>query len=213
MVLHLSTSNGFVSSKIYDKRDDFDFDIDNFLFLDGDVPRRPSYGVCISQLIRFAQVCIHVVDVNTHNICLTAKLLNQGYRYHKLRKAFSKFYRRHNELVSKLNVGLKSLLQQGLSEPEFNGDLVYKFKKIRGMTDFSDQFRKIILPYKRIGYNLNVMRQSACLVVNPITVDGFAALFNCVSFYFVWIGAFVCCKVRRGSTDDLLLLQISSGVI
>ena len=66
-----------------------------------------------------------------------------------------------------------------LSEPEFYGDLVYKFKKIRGMTDFSDQFRKIIMRYKRIGYNLNVMRQSACLVINPFTVDGNAALFNC----------------------------------
>ena len=82
-------------------------------------------------------------------------------------------------MISKFNVGLKSLLLQGLSEPEFYGDLVYKFKKIRGMTDFSDQFRKIVMRYKRIGYNLNVMRQSACLVINPITVDGYAALFNC----------------------------------
>ena len=48
--LHLSVANGFVSSKIYDKRDDFDFDIVNFPFLDGDVPRRASYGVYISQL-------------------------------------------------------------------------------------------------------------------------------------------------------------------
>ena len=64
-------------------------------------------------------------------------------------------------------------------EPEFYGDLVYKFKMIRGMTDFSDQFRKIIMRYKRIGYNLNVMRQSACLVISPIKVDGFAAHFNC----------------------------------
>ena len=51
--------------------------------------------------------------------------------------------------------------------------------QIRGMTDFSDQFRKIIMRYNRIGYNLNVMRQSACLVINPITVDGYAALNNC----------------------------------
>ena len=92
--LHLSISNGFVSSKIYDKRDDFDFDIVNFPFLDGDVPRRASYVVYISQLIRFARVCSHVNDFNTRNKCLTAKLLRQGYRYHKLRKAFSKFYRR-----------------------------------------------------------------------------------------------------------------------
>ena len=151
----------------------------NLPFLDGDVPCRPSYGVYISQLIRFARVCSHVDDFNTRNKCLTAKLLKQGYWYHKLRKAFSKFHRRHFELISKFNVGLKSLLHQSLSEPEFYGDLVYKFKKIRGMTDFSDQFRKIIMLYKRIGYNLNVMRQSACLVINPITVDGYAALFNC----------------------------------
>ena len=93
LYLHLSISNGFESSKIYDKRDDFDFDIVNFPFLDGDVPRRPSYGVYISQLIRFARVCSHVDDFNTRNKCLTAKLLKHGYRYHKLRKAFSKFYR------------------------------------------------------------------------------------------------------------------------
>ena len=115
--LHLSISNGFVSSKIYDKRDDLDFDIVNFPFLDVDVPRRPSYGVYIYKLIRFARVCSHVDDFNTRNKCLTAKLLKKGYRYHKLRKAFSN--RRHYELILKFNVGLKSLLHQGLSEPEF----------------------------------------------------------------------------------------------
>ena len=139
--LRLSISNGFVSSKVYDKRDDFDFDIVNFPFLDGDVPLRPSYGVYISQLIRFARVCSHVDDFNARNKCLTAKVLKQGNRYHKSGKAF-KFFRLHYELISKFNVGLKSLLHQGLSGPEFYGDLVYKFKKIRGMTDFSDQFRK-----------------------------------------------------------------------
>ena len=86
--------------------------------------------------------------------------------------------RRHHELVSKFNVGLKSLLHQGLSEPEFYVNLVYKFKKIMGRTGFSDQFRKIIIHHKRIGYDLNVIRQSACLVINPTTADNFAALFN-----------------------------------
>ena len=81
--------------------------------------------------------------------------------------------------VIKLLKGLKTLLHQGLSEPEFNGDLVYKFKKIVGRVDFSDQFRKIIVRYKGIGYNINIMRQSACLVFNPITVNNFASLFNC----------------------------------
>ena len=138
----LSISNGFVSSKIYDKRDDFDFDIVKFLFLDGDVPRRPSYGVYISQLIRFARVCSHVEDFNARNKCLTVKLLKQGNRYHKLKKAFSKLYRRHYELISKFNVGLKSLLHHGLSEPELYGDYAYKFEKNMGRTDFSTSFEK-----------------------------------------------------------------------
>ena len=86
--MHLSISNGLVSSKIYDtcKRDDFDFDLVNFPFLDGDVPRSTSYGVYISQLIRFARISSHVADFNARNISLTAKLLQQGYRYHKPRK-------------------------------------------------------------------------------------------------------------------------------
>ena len=113
--LHLSISDGFVKTKIYDKRDDFDFDIVNFPFLDGDVPLSASYGVYISQLIRFARVSSHVIDFYTRNKVLTAKLLRQGYRYHKLRKAFSKFHRRHFDIVSKYNVGLKTLLLQGLS--------------------------------------------------------------------------------------------------
>ena len=74
-------------------------------------------------------------------------------------------------MISKYNVGLKKLLGEGLSEPEFYGDLVYKLKKLIGRNDFSFQFRKIITRYRRIGYNLNVMRQSACLVFNPIMVD------------------------------------------
>ena len=89
--LNLSITNGIVSSKIYDKRDDFNFEIVNFPFLDGDVPRSPSYGVYISQLICFARVCSNVDDFNNRNLFLTAKLSKQGYRYHKIRKAFSKF--------------------------------------------------------------------------------------------------------------------------
>ena len=62
--------------------------------------------------------------------------------------------------MSKYNVGLKT-------EPEFYGDLVYKFRKIIGKNDFTYHFKKIIVRYKKIGYNINVMRQTACLVVNP----------------------------------------------
>ena len=120
----------------------------NFPFLDGDYPRSTSYGVYISQLIRFARLSSHVGDFNTRNKVLTAKLLRQGYRYHKIRKAFSKLYRRHYNKVSKYNVGFKTLLLEGLSEPEFYGDLVYKFRKIIGKNDFPYHLKKIIVRYK-----------------------------------------------------------------
>ena len=97
------------SSKIYDKRDDFDFDIVNFSSLDGDVLNLFDLLECL---------------VNARNKTLNAKLLNQGFRYHKFRETLSKFHRRHYELVSKFKVGLRSLLQQGLSGPEFYDDLV-----------------------------------------------------------------------------------------
>ena len=82
--LYLSISDSFIKTKIYDKRDDFEFDIVNFPLLDVDVPRSTSYCVCISQLIRFARVSSHVYDFNTRNKVLTAKLLRQGYKYHKI---------------------------------------------------------------------------------------------------------------------------------
>ena len=166
----MSITNGIVSSKIYDKWDDFKQV--NFPFFDGDIPRSPSYGVYIYQFIRFARVCSNVDDFNNRNLFLTAKLLKQGYKYHKTRKAFSKFYHRHSVLIVKYNIGLKTLLQQGISEPIFYGDLFYKFKRIVGKpnTCMSDRFKKIIKRYIKVRYNLDVMRQSACLVLNQITV-------------------------------------------
>ena len=117
--LNMSIANGIVSSKMYDKRDDFNFEIVNFPFLDGDVRHSPSYGVYISQLIRFVRMCSYVDDFNNRNLFLTANLLKQGYRYNKIRKAFSKFYQWHSESIVKYNIGLKTLLQQGIPESIF----------------------------------------------------------------------------------------------
>ena len=93
------------------------------------MPWRTSYGVHISQLIRFARASSNLSDFNCHNKALTAKLLRQGYRYFNPRKAFSKFYYRYSALADKYNVSLKTLLQQDISEPEFYDDLVSRFKK------------------------------------------------------------------------------------
>ena len=102
---------------MYDKPDDFDFENVNFPFLAGDVPCSTSYGVYISELICFTRT--------SRNKLLTQKLLKQVYRYQKLCKTFSKFYRRYYDLITESQVGLKSLLRLGLLEYEFYDDLVY----------------------------------------------------------------------------------------
>ena len=155
---------------------------------------------------RFAKTISYVADFNTRHELLTQKLLKQGYRYHKHNKTFSKLYRLYYNLISKFQVGLKSLLRQGVSKPDFYGDLVYKLKKIVSSNNFSAQFVKIISHYKKIGYNINVLQQTACLVVKPITVSNFAFLLNCTPV---------------GRTSDsmmvptfcLLLLQLWESVI
>ena len=89
------------------KRDDFNFETINFPFREGDVPRSPSYDVYISQLIRFSILCSNVSNFNNRNQFLTAKLLKQCYRFHKIHKAISKFYQIRLELIVKYNIGLK----------------------------------------------------------------------------------------------------------
>ena len=121
----------------------------------------------------------HLTDVNSLNKSLTVELLQKGYRYHKLRIAFFNFYHRHFDFFSKNNSGLRSLLQQGLSEPDFYGDLVYKFRKMYGKQNFRININNI-MRYKLIGCNIDVIRQSACLMVNPVTVNNFVVLFSCM---------------------------------
>ena len=140
--------------------------------------------------MRFARPSSPVADYNTHNKLLTQKHLKQGYRYYRLRKPFSKFYRGHYDLISKFQVELKSLLRQEHSEPGFYGDLVYKLK-IVGSHNFSAYFIKIISHYTKIGFNINESQQTACLVVKPITVGNFVFLFNCM---------------RKGRTSDSMTI-------
>ena len=83
-------------------------------------------------------------------------------------------------MVSKYNVGLKTLLLEGLLQPEFYGDLVYKFRNIIGKNDFPYHFKKLLV-IKKIGNNIDVLRQPECLAVNPIKVNRFAYLFNCTT--------------------------------
>ena len=72
-------------------------------------------------------------------------------------------------------------MQQGISNAEFYGDLVYRFQKLIGNPDFSDLFKRIVNRFKRAVYTLDIMRQTTCLVFNPVMVEGYAALFSCTA--------------------------------
>ena len=94
-----------------------------------------------------------VIDFNIRNQFLNAKLLKQVYGYHKIRKTFSRFYHRHSEVIVKYNIGSKTLMQQNILdmlETVFYGDLLYKFKRIVGNPNSSDQFKKIIESYTKV---------------------------------------------------------------
>ena len=103
-------------------------------------------------------MCSNVDDFNNRNLFLTAKLL-----FIDIIK-FEKHFLNSTTDTVKYNIGLKTLLHQGISEPIFYGDLVYKLKRIVGKPNFSDHFKKIVKRYIRVGHNLDIMRQSACLV-------------------------------------------------
>ena len=103
--LHLTISNDIVSSQIYDKRDDFDFEIVNVSFLDGDVPRSTSYeSISINSFVLLEHLAILLTST------LAINVLKQCSWYHRLRKAFSKFFRRYYDLISKFLFGLTSFL-------------------------------------------------------------------------------------------------------
>ena len=102
--------NQHLTTKIYDKRDDFDFSIVNFPFLSSNIPESPAYGVYISQLIRYSRACSDYDNFINRSLVLTLKLLRQGYKQHKLRNALKKFYGRHHELIEKYHVSVSKIL-------------------------------------------------------------------------------------------------------
>ena len=93
--------NGKLSTKLYDKCDDFNFHIVNFPFLSSNIPSGPSYGVYISQLIRYARCCSYYNDFNDRHRMLVERLLSQGYQHNRLRNSFKKFYGKYQDLIEK----------------------------------------------------------------------------------------------------------------
>ena len=149
--LNIKVIGSDIHTSVYDKRDDFGFPIVNFHWLSGDVPRLPSYGIYISQLVRFARCCTSVLDFHSKNLQITSKLLTQGYRYHKLRK----FFRSYSDLLSKFgDISFQEYLSKGISHPVFYGDLVYKLRRVKDTPNFILSGSKIVKRLRRRQYDL-----------------------------------------------------------
>ena len=107
---YLYIDNGKLATRLYDKRDDFNFPIVNFPFLSSNIPSAPAYGVYVSQLIRYARACSNYQDFMERGKVLTTKLLNQRYQKSKLVATLKKYYRRHHDLVNTYNVAVSRIV-------------------------------------------------------------------------------------------------------
>ena len=108
--LRLEIDNrGRLSTKLYDKRDDFTFPIVNFPFLCGNIPAAPAYGVYISQLIRYSRACDVYHDFLSRARLLTNKLLTQGFVAMRLKSSLLKFFGRHHELVDRYETAVAKM--------------------------------------------------------------------------------------------------------
>ena len=223
--LNLCISNGTVSTKMYDERDGFDLDIVSFRFLGGGVSRRASCGVCISRLVRFAGSSSGLGGFGCRGGALAAGCLGRGCRCFRLCEAFSKFCRRHSALVEGCSVGHRALLQRGVSEPKFCGDLVCGFGRVVGKSGFSGRFGELFDRCR--GCGLDVVRRATCLVVGPVVDSGCASLFGCEAAVWAsglvaasswgfdrWVGTWRCVfgLARRGSAVGFHLLWHAVGL-
>ena len=101
---------GNLHTRLYDKRDDFNFTIINFPHLSSNIPSSPAYGIYISQLIRYSRACSHYKDFLGRAKLLTTKLLGQQFLLPRLKSSFKKFYGRHHDLVGRYQSSVTSMM-------------------------------------------------------------------------------------------------------
>ena len=125
----------------------------------------------ISQLVRFARCCTSNLDFHSKNLQITSKLLTQGYRYHKLRKTFGKFFRSYSEHLPKFgDISFQEYMSKGISHTVFYGDLVYKLRTVKDTPNFISSGSKIVKRLRRREYDPLIIDRTICLVLSPSTV-------------------------------------------
>ena len=113
----ITIDNGIYSTAVYDKRDNFNFNIVNFPYLSSNIPSKPAYGVYISQLVRISRICSDFVHFKERHYRLTLRLINQGFWYSALCIAFKKFARKHADILGKYNCSVRKHIEEGICLP------------------------------------------------------------------------------------------------
>ena len=140
-----------------------------------------SYGIYISQLVRFARCCTSAFYFHSKNLQITSKLLTQGYRYHKLRKTFGKFFRSYSELLSKFSaISFQEYVSKGITHPVFYCDLVYKLRRVKSETNFISSGSKVVKRLRRRQYDPVIIERNIGLVLGPFTVLYRSFLKRCI---------------------------------
>ena len=148
--------------------------------MNGDVPRLLSYGIYISLLVRFPRCCTSVFDFHSKNLQITSKLLTQGYRYHKLRKTFGKFFRSYSELMSKFGaISFQEYVSKGITHPVFYDDLVYKLRRVKSEKNFISSGSKIVKRLRRRQYDPVIIEMTIGFVLGPFTALYWSFLKRC----------------------------------
>ena len=121
MVSYLDISITIFESKyvtnVYDKRDDFNFKIVKFPFMDSNIPTKPAYGVYISQLVRIGRICERYETFVERHRMITSRQIHQGFHYTKLCDSFKKFSRGHKSIFSRYGVSIKRHILDGICQP------------------------------------------------------------------------------------------------
>ena len=110
--LQLDAIDGVVSTKVFDKRDSFNFPIVNFPTLSGNIPERSSYGVFIGESVRYARACTYFTDFKARVLALTQKLTKQGFSVKALRSSWNRFCNSHILLIQKFGTCVLNLSHQ-----------------------------------------------------------------------------------------------------
>ena len=113
----VTIENRKYSTAVYDKRDNFNFNIVNFPYLSSNIPSGPAYGVYVSQLVRIGRICSNYTQFARRHYKLTQRLIHQGFRYSALCVAFRKFAKKYTQVLEKYGCSIRKHIEDGVCLP------------------------------------------------------------------------------------------------